>query len=85
MKTEAFDFCKKYNEKKKGRKSIHTGKHVYPNISFYIIAKEDYVSQIHTFFKLDEKDLKYLYRKYSKKAKEELEQNIEELKEKYKL
>lgn len=38
-----------------------------------------------SIMRLDEEDLKYLYDKYSKKLKEEMDKNINELKDKYNL
>lgn len=92
MKTEALDFCKKYQESIRNKEILEneTNSFIIKSdkklIDFYITSKEIGRYENNTFLlKLDKEDLQYLYEKYSKKAKEELEQNIEELKEKYKL
>lgn len=89
MKTEAIDFCKKYKESLinkeilKNEKSLLIDKYDKNFINFYIFSKEKSRYDSNTcLLKLDEE---YLYKKYSKKVQEELEQNIQELKEKYKL
>lgn len=98
MKTEALDFCKKYQESIRNKEILENEK-ILDDISnsfiikfdkklidFYIASKETGRYENKTFLlKLDEEDLQYLYEKYSKKAKKELEENIEGLKEKYKL
>lgn len=89
MKTEALDFCKKYQQSIRNKEIFREDNKINPFtikfdkklINFYIVSKEIGRYEDNTFLlKLDKEDLQYLYEKYSKKAKEELEQNLEELK-----
>lgn len=89
MKTEAIDFCKKYKQNLYNKEFLKKDNLSFLDkmdknvVEFYITIRENYQASL--ILKLDKEDLEYLYKKYSKKAQEELEQNIQELKEKYKL
>ena len=55
------------------------------SISFNLNMRESdfLISSKTELFKLDDEDLKYLYDKYSKRIKDELNANIESVKQKY--
>lgn len=96
MKTSIKDFCKKYEEKLINDKDIaeREMKRMYDlrdRITFRVnvlsicpsIMKSFIEYGGNTLFDLDEEDLKYLYNKYSKKIKEEMQENISEIKKMY--
>jgi hypothetical protein len=94
MKTGIKEFCIKLNEKIETDKDIKENKldffKDYRNrINFYVNLK---IINPHTLglfdlgtnlFMLDSEDLEYLHNKYSKKIKEEMNFNIEEVKKSY--
>jgi hypothetical protein len=98
MKTNYKDFCKKYKEKLIVDKDIAENvtdifKDIRPRIKFKLVVDEhipntifisNYPSIGIPLFVLDKEDLEFLYNKYSKRVKEEMEQNIEKIKENYK-
>jgi hypothetical protein len=97
MKTSYKDFCKKYKEKLVNDKDIEENKidifqDIRPRISFKVVIEERVPNTIligwspyigTTVFTLDKEDLEYLYKKYSGRVKEEMEQNIAKVKESY--
>ncbi len=95
MNTGYLDFCKAYNQKIKNDKDIkENSQHpLYDSrdrISFRINVIEICPAMRPIFgyngsslFTLDQEDLEYLFNKYSKKAQEELDKNIEEIKNRY--
>jgi hypothetical protein len=97
MSTGIRDFCINYNKKLKNDKNIKEEKldllydyrdRITFNINMHISCPNtrfigQYTGQI--LFNLDEQDLEYLHKKYSKKIKDEMEQNIEKIKDTYKL
>lgn len=92
MKTETIDFCKKYKENLHNKEFLKNDNSSFFEemdkdvVDFYITSKKKSRYNSEAFIlKLDEEDLEWLYKKYSKKAEEELQENINELKEKYKL
>ena len=96
MNTDINRFCNRYLKKLKNdkdilEKEIHSFDDVRERISFHITLKSYVPSSIGQtdystlLFALDDEDLKYLYDKYSKKLQEEMKQNIDEVKQMYKL
>ncbi len=96
MKTGIIDFCKKYEEKLINDKDIAEREmkrmdDLRDRITFRVnvlsicpaIMKIFIEYGGNTLFDLDEEDLKYLYNKYSKKIKEEMQENISEIKKMY--
>ena len=93
MKTGIRDFCIIYKEKLKNDKNIKKNKLDFfsdngGGINFNINIQVSWLNMKWTYkrnlFRLDEEDLEYLYKKYSKKIKDEMEQNIAEIKDIYK-
>ena len=96
MDTGIRDFCVKYNEKLKNDKDIKENQLDFSsdyrdiisfNVNMYVSCPNtmrmgEYNGQ--NLFRLDEEDLEYLYKKYSKKIKAEMEQNIAKVKDSYK-
>jgi len=92
MDTEIRDFCVKYNEKIKNDKDIKDNQLYFfsdyrERINFYLnihVSCLHYIGNGQNLFMLDEEDLKYLYKKYSKKIEAEMEHNIAKVKDSYK-
>lgn len=96
MDTKILEFCNKYKEKKENDEYIKNNPEppkVYNDsrarIQFTIAVIEHIPAMFggncpNTLFALDDEDLEYLYNKYSKRLQDEMNQNIEEIKEKYK-
>lgn len=98
METGILKFCTLYNKKLENDKDIEDNE-VSPfedyrdRIHFKIVENSNApgLTTMHHYgytgnfmFTLDADDLKYLYNKYSCKMKEEMENNIKEVEEKYK-
>lgn len=95
MNTKINQFCKKYLEKLKNDKDIAATevdlfKDYRERINFCITeySKTPNCHYLGTYsgsnlFFLDEDDLKYLYEKYSKKLQDEMNKNIEQVKQMY--
>jgi tRNA G46 methylase TrmB len=93
-------FCSKYKEKLKNDEDIKTNTDISPffdfreRISFYLSYRKYIPASFEiniigynndtSLFELDSEDLEYFYKKYSKKLNQELEKNIEKLKDEYK-
>ena len=89
------DFYLKYNEKIKNDKDIKENQLDFfrdfrPRISFNVnvfegipIATPSFGYNGQNLFTLDSEDLEYLYNKYSKKTKAEMELNIAKIKDSY--
>ena len=79
---------KEFEEKRKD--DVHYMPNPYPFIRFYIGCEARHLYSFSHFpsynsiIELDNEDLEYLYSKYSKKLLEELDSNIEDIKNKYK-
>lgn len=98
MDTKYRDFCLKYNQKIKNDKDIKENpvEHEYLNdlrerISFTVMeytTSPVTMPSIHNhgnvLFRLDEEDLEYLYNKYSKRVKAEMDAKLGEIKDSYK-
>lgn len=96
MDTGIRDFCVKYNEKLKNDKDIKDNKldflrdfrdRISFKVNMYtscpnIMWSSGYNGQ--NLFTLDDEDLEYLYKKYSKKIEAEMEQNVAKVKNSYK-
>lgn len=94
MDTKFNEFCKKYLLKLKNDKDIEEVElDLYQDyrerISFYI-TEFSYTPNSHYLgengsisFSLDKEDLKYFYDKYSKKLEDEMNKNIEQIKQMY--
>ncbi len=95
MDTEIRDFLVKYKEKLKNDKDIKERKlsflddyrdRIKFRLNLYVSTPGSYcfVNNGTTLFTLDEEDLEYLHKKYSKKAVDEMKQNISEIEGSYK-
>ena len=96
METGIKDFCIKYKEKLKNDKDIKENQkdflcdyreRINFNLNIHVTRPNSLWEMPHNgqkLFRLDEDDLEYLYKKYSKKIHEEMEQNISEIKDRYK-
>jgi hypothetical protein len=96
MDTGIRDFCVKYNEKLKNDKDIKENQldffrdfreRINFNLNIYVSCPNTmWIGQYNgqNLFRLDEEDLEYLYKKYSKKIEAEMEQNIAKVKDSYK-
>ena len=88
-------FCKKYFEKLKNDKDIEEVKLDYlydyrERIGFYVteytFTPHCYYTGINTgnrLFVLDDEDLKYLHDKYSKRLQDEMNKNLEQIRQMY--
>ena len=97
MDTGYKDFCEQYKKKLENDKDIEENDLEYltdfrDRISFNVnvfisCPNTQWVGGIYNgknLFKLDDEDLEYLYKKYSKKIVAEMEQNIVNIKKSYK-
>lgn len=96
METGIRDFCINYKKKLKNDKDIKENQIDFlydyrERINFSLNMNVTYPSSLPSWqydgqnlFRLDEDDLEYLYKKYSKKILDEMEQNISEIKDRYK-
>lgn len=98
MNTKIKDFCEKYQDKLRFDKSIAKDKqkysfHDYRDRISFNVNMTIYTPNIMLLggfnhgtimMKLDAEDLKYLYNKYSKKIIDEMEENIQKIKNEYK-
>ena len=96
MSTPYRDFCKKYKEKLKNDKEIKEDSlsryddfrdRITFRVNVYatcpgLVRMGGWAGDV--LFNLDAEDLQYLYNKYSKKIKAEMEQNIAKVKDDYK-
>lgn len=96
MNTGLRDFLIKYKEKLANDKDIKenqldftsdTRERISFNVSVSSTCPNRYFSlrdNRENLFRLDDEDLEYLYHKYSKRIKSEMEQNIEKVRDSYK-
>lgn len=95
MKTGYRDFCEKHNEKIANDADIKENESTKftdfrKRIGFSVNIKESSPGTMWIFgysgddlFVLDAEDLEYLYNKYSRKVQEEMDKNIEDIKNSY--
>lgn len=95
MDTGIRDFCIKYNEKLKNDKDIKENQldlfsdyrdRISFNLNMYVSCPNTtWIGHCNGqyLFTLDEEDLEYLHKKYSKKIEVEMEQNIAKIKDSY--
>lgn len=96
METGIRDFCINYKKKLKNDKDIKENQidflydcreRINFNLNMYVTCPNSHPTWQYNgqnLFRLDEDDLEYLYKKYSKKILDEMEQNISEIKDRYK-
>jgi len=81
MKKDMLAFCKSYNDKLISDNDIkHNPDKVnkHPGIDFYILTTGS--SYEPTIFKIDDEDLRYLYKKYSSILMAEITKNVDSIK-----
>ena len=96
METKYREFCEKYKEKLRLDKDIE--ENPYPHMGVFSDLRDRITFQVSVYatcpgmfrsynneslFALDEEDLEYLYNKYSKLLKEEMNSKIDKIKKKY--
>lgn len=82
MKEEIKNFVEAYFDKKESKKdfesiSFHIHKHIKVGHGFTSHKWEYHI------LKLDDEDIEYLYKKYYSKLEEEMNNNLQEIKERY--
>ena len=96
MDTGIRDFCVKYNDKLKSDKDIKENQldfsidyrdRINFNLNMYVSCPNTMWMGLYNgqnLFRLDDEDLEYLHKKYSKKIEAEMEQNIAKVRADYK-
>lgn len=82
MKEEVKNFVEAYLDRKESNKdfesiSFHIHKHIKVGCGFVSNKSEYHI------LKLDDEDINYLYKKYYSKLEEEMNNNLQEIKERY--